>query len=187
MLGPCSAAVVSTRPSTGGPGAGSPERAGYGAERERRKHRAYGRALELACAIVNQARPMAASSVRQARAPAAPAPSCQGFAGVATLALVGGAWTAQAKRGRTTVAWSSSAALLTPDIRLSYRNARDSRLEIGDENLAIQRNAAKIQTADGNGFVKRLRQFATQIGKAGAPAKSRSLITVAQPRQENDE
>jgi len=59
-------------------------------------------ALELAWALVNQARPVAASSVRQARGPAAPAASCQGFAGVATLALIGGAWDSQAnKRGRT--------------------------------------------------------------------------------------
>ena len=135
-----------------GSGAGSPERAGYGAERERRKHRAYGRALELACAIVNQARPMAASSVRQARGPAAPAASCQGFAGVATLALVGGAWDSQANERGRTVAWSSSAALFTPDIRLSDRNVRDSRLEI----VAIQSKTARIHTADGNGFVKRL-------------------------------
>ena len=109
-------------------------------------------ALELACAIVNQARPVAASSVRQARGPAAPAASCQRFAGVATLALIGGAWASQANEVGRNVAWSSSAALFTPDIRLSDRNVRDSRLEI----VAIQSKTARIHTADGNGFVKRL-------------------------------
>jgi len=96
---------------------------------------------------------MAASSVRQARGPAAPAASCQGFAGVATLALIGGAWDSQANERGRTVTWSSSAALFTPDIRLSDRNVRAIQ---GSKLLQSSQRRLEFTRQMGNGFVKRL-------------------------------